>query len=86
MRKSNIKAPYLGKCYIVITEVTLSDELLIIGFVRETYKTVQLPPDCILKYILRWYKISMLHYIQYANYHELKKHYAISLKDILSCL
>ena len=82
IRLSHIQAPFAGKCHIVITAGTSSDELVVSGFIRELFNTPKFvgflyPPFYIIKIIINWYNTELLHWIQ-------TKHYAIPISHILS--
>ena len=82
LRKSEIKCPQKGKCGLVTLGGGIQDELLVIGWIKDLFKTINfkhlsLPPMYLIKLIQSWYNQEMIHWLQP------QEHYSIKLKDVL---
>ena len=83
LKKSQIKCPQKGICDLVRFGGGIQDELLVIGWIKDLFKTtdfkhLSLPPMYLMKMIQSWYNQEMIHWLQK------NEHYAIKLKYILS--
>ena len=74
---------------IVTTGGGKNDELLIFGWIRNlfsklSFNDVIFPPSYIIKFIMKWYSIELIHFIHdpgpFKNFHT---HYAVNVKHIL---
>ena len=96
LSECSMKTPFKHRIVnMVRTGGGIQDEILVYGWIKKLFqnskfKHIQLPPDYIMKLILKWYCIELIHFVSYivpppffnanSNIHS---HYAINVKHIL---
>merc|ERR1712154_760158 len=91
MKQSKICCPKPGGHHLVIVNGKANDELLIMGYIRDLYKTemfkdVETMPDDLIKFTLKWCRTEMLHWIEFNLGKNEKMHFEIPIENIISSL
>merc|ERR1712244_80488 len=94
LKRSKICCPKSGGHHMVRVNGKANDELLMMGYIRNLYKTVmfedvEIMPDDIIKFAMKWCKTEMIHWIEFESPSSIdyqkneKMHFAIPIQDIV---
>ena len=87
LKESCVVLPYPGPCKILKTG-SFKDELLLFGWIKKIFKQkkfeqIKFPPTYLIKLILLWYNVTMMHWM-YNLKSDIPKHQAIQMSCILN--